>query len=73
MKKLLIIPIRGYQILTGWLKQSGIIKDTCVFYPTCSFYAIESIEKHGMLKGTYRAARRILRCHPWQKNHFDPA
>ena len=50
-----------------FLKNSG-----CVFYPTCSEYTKQAIEKHGALKGIYLGFFRILRCHPWQKNHIDP-
>ena len=45
---------------------------TCVFYPTCSEYTKEAILKYGVLKGVIMGMRRILRCHPWQKNHIDP-
>lgn len=45
---------------------------TCVFYPTCSEYTKEAILKYGVLKGVIMGVRRILRCHPWQKNHIDP-
>lgn len=44
----------------------------CVFYPTCSEYTKQSILKYGAFKGSYLGLRRILRCHPWQKNHIDP-
>lgn len=44
----------------------------CRFTPTCSEYAISAIEKKGVLKGTYLAAWRILRCNPWNKGGWDP-
>ena len=44
----------------------------CVFYPSCSEYTKEAIEKYGTLHGIYLGFFRILRCHPWQKNHIDP-
>lgn len=47
-------------------------KRSCVFYPTCSDYTKQAIQKYGILKGVYLGARRILRCHPWQKNQIDP-
>lgn len=47
-------------------------KQSCVFYPTCSEYAKEAIHKYGIIKGSYLSTLRILRCHPWQKNHIDP-
>ncbi len=57
---------------TGFLKQIGIIKrPICVFYPTCSEYTKEAINKYGILKGIKLSFLRIIRCHPWQKNHID--
>jgi len=47
-------------------------KPSCVFYPTCSEYWKVAINKYGVLKGSYLGFLRILRCHPWQKNHIDP-
>lgn len=44
----------------------------CVFYPTCSEYAFTAIGRHGAVHGIFMAARRIFRCHPWQKEHYDP-
>lgn len=45
---------------------------TCVFIPSCSEYSKEAIKKYGVLRGGMKSARRILRCHPWQRNHYDP-
>ena len=77
LKTLLIKFINLYQKTlspdTGFLKKIGIIrKSVCVFYPSCSEYAKEAINKYGILKGAYLTFFRILRCHPWQKNHIDP-
>jgi hypothetical protein len=44
----------------------------CRFRPTCSEYAVQSIEKYGVLKGGLKAAWRILRCNPWNKGGYDP-
>jgi len=76
MKKVLIILIAIYQKTFspdhGFLKKIGLIqKQTCVFYPTCSEYGKEAIQKYGATKGAYLAIKRVLRCHPWQKNHMD--
>lgn len=51
---------------------SAFKKPSCVFYPTCSNYTKGAILKYGTLKGVYLGFLRILRCHPWQKNHIDP-
>jgi hypothetical protein len=45
---------------------------SCVFLPTCSEYTKEAILKYGPLKGILRGLKRVSRCHPWQKNHYDP-
>ncbi|MBP6865993.1 MAG: membrane protein insertion efficiency factor YidD [Candidatus Pacebacteria bacterium] len=66
MKKFLIKLIDLYQKYISPLKNGS-----CVFYPTCSEYTKSAINKYGSLKGLYLGFRRILRCHPWQKNHID--
>jgi putative membrane protein insertion efficiency factor len=45
---------------------------TCRYYPTCSEYAIEAIQKHGPLKGTWLGIKRVFRCHPWGGHGMDP-
>lgn len=44
----------------------------CRFHPTCSQYSIESIHKHGLIKGGVFSFWRILRCNPWNKGGEDP-
>ena len=44
----------------------------CRFHPTCSEYAIQAIEKHGLLKGGLMAVWRVLRCNPWNQGGIDP-
>jgi hypothetical protein len=51
---------------------SVFFKPSCVFYPSCSEYTKQAVEKYGVLKGSWLGFLRILRCHPWQKNHLDP-
>jgi hypothetical protein len=51
---------------------SPLLGPNCRFYPSCSCYAEEAIEHHGIVRGSYLAARRILRCHPWHPGGYDP-
>jgi putative membrane protein insertion efficiency factor len=64
---LLLLPIRFYRASI-----SPLIPATCRFVPTCSEYAITAIQRHGPLKGTCLALRRIARCHPWGGHGYDP-
>ena len=67
MNKLLKIFIKFYQYFI-----SPLTGRNCRFYPTCSSYALEAIEKHGAVKGSVLAGKRILRCHPFHAGGFDP-
>jgi len=59
--------VRLYRLaISPWLGAN------CRFDPTCSSYAIEALEVHGVLKGTWLAVRRIGRCHPWGGSGYDP-
>ena len=44
----------------------------CRYTPTCSNYAIEALQKHGLLRGGWLAVKRILRCAPWGGSGYDP-
>lgn len=46
-------------------------KPSCVFYPSCSTYSKQAFLKYGFFKGFYLSFKRVLRCHPWQKNQID--
>lgn len=63
----LILLVRTYQ----WFV-SPLLGAPCRFQPTCSHYAVEALQRHGPLKGTWLAARRIARCHPWGGHGYDP-
>ncbi|MDD5015403.1 MAG: membrane protein insertion efficiency factor YidD [Atribacterota bacterium] len=67
MKKLIILLMVFYQKYISPLKPA-----TCRFYPTCSEYAIQALEKHGLLNGLWLSMRRISRCHPFNPGGYDP-
>ncbi|NRF69287.1 membrane protein insertion efficiency factor YidD [Aquincola sp. S2] len=63
----LILVVRGYRLLLKpWLGSA------CRFEPTCSAYALQALEHHGALAGSYFTAARLLRCHPWCDGGIDP-
>ncbi|MEO3937350.1 membrane protein insertion efficiency factor YidD [Dermatophilaceae bacterium Soc4.6] len=62
----LIWLLRGYQYLI-----SPLTPPTCRFYPSCSSYAVTALERHGPLRGSWLAVRRLLRCHPWNPGGVD--
>jgi hypothetical protein len=59
--------IWGYQRLL-----SPLFPASCRFTPSCSEYARQAVLKHGPLKGTWLAIKRVLRCHPWHPGGRDP-
>jgi putative membrane protein insertion efficiency factor len=66
MKKVLQAPIHVYRKFISPLKPP-----TCRFYPTCSQYALEALEEHGAVKGSWLAAKRIVKCHPFHPGGID--
>lgn len=46
--------------------------NNCRYAPSCSAYAMESLRVHGAFRGSWLAAKRILRCHPWGGAGYDP-
>lgn len=63
---LLTAPIRFYQRFV-----SPLLRPRCRYYPTCSDYAVRSIERFGILRGSVLAAWRLLRCNPLSRGGFD--
>ena len=52
---------------------SPYLAPSCRYLPTCSEYTIESLKTYGLIKGLFKAIKRILSCHPFsKKNGFDP-
>jgi hypothetical protein len=65
--KVLLSFIRFYQA-TRFLRQS-----CCRFEPSCSDYAISAIQKYGVVTGSIKALKRLLKCHPWGSFGYDEA
>lgn len=67
LKAPFIFLLRAYQVTL-----SPLLPPACRFYPSCSQYAVEAIERRGVVAGLYLAALRLLRCHPWHPGGYDP-
>ena len=59
--------LRGYK----WAI-SPLFPPACRYVPTCSEYAMEAVERYGVLRGGFKAVLRLLRCHPFVKGGYDP-
>ena len=66
-RQFLIILLRGYK----WLI-SPLFPPSCRYVPTCSEYAVEAVERFGVVRGTLMAGWRVLRCHPFVQGGYDP-
>ncbi len=60
--------VRAYQVTLG----AYLLGGSCRFSPSCSAYAIEALERHGLVRGSILAARRLARCHPFGGWGIDP-
>lgn len=67
MRRLLIFILSVYKACI-----SPLLGNHCRFYPSCSSYAMDAIETHGVIKGSYMAMRRLGKCHPWHEGGIDP-
>jgi len=66
-KQALIALIRAYKYAV-----SPLLPSACRYVPTCSEYAIEAIDRHGIVLGATMAGWRLVRCHPLARGGFDP-
>ncbi len=66
LRRAVTAPIRGYQRI------SRLFPRRCRYEPTCSTYAIQAIERYGILRGLVLGTWRLLRCNPWSDGGFDP-
>ena len=60
-------PIQVYRLLLA-----PLIGPRCRYLPSCSEYALEALERHGVLRGGWLTLRRLARCHPWGGSGYDP-
>lgn len=64
--RVLHLLVRGYRRLFAGRPSP------CRFDPSCSTYALEALERHGAVRGTWLSLRRLVRCHPWGGMGWDP-
>ena len=67
LKKILLFFIKTYRYLF-----SPLFASHCRFHPTCSAYALEAIQLHGSIKGSWLTIKRLSRCHPFAEGGLDP-
>jgi len=51
---------------------ASVLGQRCRYFPSCSEYGLEAVQRHGALAGSWLAAKRIARCHPWGGWGYDP-
>ncbi|MEJ7689760.1 MAG: membrane protein insertion efficiency factor YidD [Nocardioidaceae bacterium] len=67
MRYVLMGMLRAYRLVI-----SPIYGQVCRYYPSCSAYALDAVDRHGAARGSWLAARRVSRCHPWAAGGLDP-
>ena len=67
LRAIVTAPIRLYQLVI-----SPALPRRCKYEPTCSRYAVQAIERYGILRGLVLAGWRLLRCNPWSHGGYDP-
>ena len=67
MKYIALLLIKLYQMTI-----SRVLPPSCRFTPSCSVYGYQAIEKYGLIKGGWMAAKRIGRCNPFNPGGYDP-
>ena len=73
LQHILILAVRVYRLVVS-PAQTFLFGSTggCRFTPTCSTYAMDAVAEHGAIAGTFLAAKRVCRCHPWGDCGHDP-
>ncbi|WP_426301135.1 membrane protein insertion efficiency factor YidD [Arthrobacter sp. R-11] len=65
-RNILILLLKAYRRIV-----SPLYGQVCRFFPSCSAYALEAVTVHGAVKGSWLAAKRLARCHPWNAGGVD--
>ncbi|MCU1638357.1 MAG: yidD [Microbacteriaceae bacterium] len=65
-RNLCVLILRVYRAVV-----SPLYGDVCRYYPSCSSYALQAIQRHGVIRGTWLGSVRIVRCHPWAAGGVD--
>ena len=68
MSRLVVALVHAYRATLG-----RVMGGHCRYYPSCSQYAIDAVGKYGPWSGSWRALKRICRCHPFGGGGYDPA
>jgi uncharacterized protein len=66
LRSIVVAPIRAYQRLF-----SPAFGERCKYYPSCSEYAVQAVQRFGILRGLVLATWRLLRCNPWSDGGVD--
>ena len=74
LTKSLCLMVRGYRLVISpvFVALFGPTGLGCRYEPTCSAYALDSLQKHGALRGCWLTLCRLARCHPWGDCGHDP-
>ena len=64
--RVLVVLVQGYRRFI-----SPMLPARCRFYPSCSAYALEALQLHGALRGSWLTVRRLSKCHPFHPGGFD--
>jgi len=67
VRRLALAALRGYR-----RHLSPLLPPACRYTPTCSEYAIEAVERYGVVRGGLLAAKRLVSCHPFARGGYDP-
>ncbi len=68
------LPARGLRLVVRGYQRfiSPVLPPACRFAPSCSQYAVDALTRHGAVRGSWLALKRIARCHPWHPGGYDP-